>query len=110
MYAVPCEQLVRPGHRRSLMRRALVGIVPDELLHRRRKAFVARGPMANISAQWPRLLDFSQHMLVSSLGITNSAEFVDALQKARLGQQAPIVLLMRTLGVELWLRNLRAWK
>ena len=29
MYAIPREQLVRPGQRRSLMRRALVGIVPD---------------------------------------------------------------------------------
>lgn len=39
------EQLVRPGHRRSLMRRALVGIVPDELLNRKCKEYIARGPM-----------------------------------------------------------------
>ena len=31
MYAIPREQLVRPGQRRSLMRRALAGVVPDEL-------------------------------------------------------------------------------
>src|SRR6202021_3714702 len=30
VYAAPREQLVRPTQRRSVMRRALVGIVPDE--------------------------------------------------------------------------------
>ena len=42
MFAIPREQLVRPTQRRSLMRRALVGIVPDEILNRKTKAFVAR--------------------------------------------------------------------
>lgn len=110
MYAVPREQLVRPGHRRSLMRRALIGIVPAELLQRRRKAFVVRGPIANISAEWPSLMKISERLLTSSLGITDSAEFIDALQKARHGQEVPLVHLMRTLGAELWLRNLRHWK
>ena len=42
LFAIPRAQLVRPGQRRSLMRRALKGIVPDEILNRKRKAFVAR--------------------------------------------------------------------
>ena len=42
MFAIPREQLVRPTQRRSLMRRALVGIVPDEILNKKGKAFVAR--------------------------------------------------------------------
>jgi asparagine synthase (glutamine-hydrolysing) len=41
LYAIPREQLVRPGRRRCLMRRALVGIVPTEILERKRKAFVS---------------------------------------------------------------------
>jgi asparagine synthase (glutamine-hydrolysing) len=110
MYAVPREQLVRPGHRRSLMRRALVGIVPCEVLDRKRKAFVARGPLANISAQWPSLLEFGQRMLASSVGIVDSERFIEALQKARHEQEVPLVHLMRTLGAELWLQNLRDWK
>ena len=38
MYAIPREQIVRVGQRRSLMKRALVGIVPDELLNRKTKS------------------------------------------------------------------------
>jgi asparagine synthase (glutamine-hydrolysing) len=106
--AIPREQLVRPGQRRSLMRRALIGIVPSEVLNRKRKAFVARGPMVGIAAELPRLLELSQHMLISSLGISDSTRFVEALQKTRQGAEVPIVPLMRTLRIELWLRTLTA--
>ena len=51
MYTIPREQLVRPGQRRSLMRRALVGTVPDEILNRKRKAYVARSLRPAISAE-----------------------------------------------------------
>ncbi len=103
--AIPREQLVRPGQRRSLMRRALIGIVPDELLNRKRKAFVTRGPRVGIAAEWPHLLELGQHLLMSSLGIADSTPFVEALQKTRQGADVSIVPLMRTLGIELWLRD-----
>ena len=104
--AIPREQIVRPGQRRSLMRRALVGIVPKEVLERRRKAYVARAPAVSISAEWPSVAGMTQEMLASSLGIVNTARFLGALRKARDGEDTPIVLLMRTLDVEFWLRNL----
>jgi len=110
MYAIPRDQVVRPGQRRSLMRRSLVGIVPDELLNRKRKAFVARAPLAGLSGEWPTLVDASQHMIGSSLGIVDPTRFSEALQKARHGHAVPTVLLMRTIGIEFWLRNLVALK
>jgi asparagine synthase (glutamine-hydrolysing) len=105
-YAVPREQFVRPGQRRSLMRRALVSIVPDELLNRKRKAFVARAPVAAISTAWPSLRQMSHNMVSSSLGIVGSKGISEVLQKARSGQEIPMITLMRTLCIELWLRNL----
>ncbi len=83
MYAIPREQLVRPGQRRSLMRRALVGIVPDELLNRKRKAYVARALMAGITREWASLAELSEHMVSSSLGIVDPKAFCDALQRRR---------------------------
>src|SRR5216684_623040 len=97
MYAIPREQLVRPGQRRSLMRRALVGIVPDELLNRKRKAYVARSPLAAISADWTRYTEMSQHMVSSSLGIVEGGEFLEALDKARHGRDVLLVSLLRAL-------------
>jgi asparagine synthase (glutamine-hydrolysing) len=110
IYATPREQLVRPGQRRSLMRRALIGIVPDELLDRKRKAFVTRGPRVGLVAKWPDLLELGQHMLLSSLGIADSTGFVEALQEIRHGADVPMVPLLRTLGIEIWLRNLTTWR
>ena len=106
IYAIPREQLVRPGQRRSLMRRALVGIVPEEVLNRSRKAFVARAPMAAIVADWPLFADLTRHMLSSSLGMVDNKAFLEVLRQARCGQEIPLLSVMRTLAVESWLRKL----
>jgi asparagine synthase (glutamine-hydrolysing) len=108
IYAIPREQLVRPGQRRSLMRRALVGIVPDELLNRKRKAFVSRSPIAAICSQWTQLRALPRHMVMCSLGIIDPQKFHEALEKARQGQEIAVGTLMRTVSIELWLKNLTA--
>jgi asparagine synthase (glutamine-hydrolysing) len=108
MYSIPRDQLVRPGQRRSMMRRALIGIVPDELLNRKRKAYIARSAMADISADWTRYADLTQDMISSSLGIVEAEKFLEALQQARQGKEMPVVNLIRTLGIETWLLNLIA--
>ena len=108
MFAIPREQLVRPTQRRSLMRRALVGIVPDEILNRKTKAFVARSPMIAISNDWAHFAEMTQNMLSSSLGIVDPERISDALQKVRRGEAVPMITLRRTLCLEEWLKDLRA--
>ncbi len=107
LFAIPREQLVRPNQRRSLMRRALAGIVPDEILQRRRKAFVDRAAINDISIAWDNLAEISQHLVLSSLGIVDEGCLLEELQKARHGQEVSTACLMRTLGIEFWLRGLR---
>ncbi len=106
LFAIPRQQLVRPAQRRSLMRRALSGIVPEEILHRTRKAHIARSPMLAISTEWVSLVETSEHMLASSLEIIDSRKFSEILQKARDGIEIPIGLVARTLSLEFWLRGL----
>jgi asparagine synthase (glutamine-hydrolysing) len=108
MFAIPREQLVRPTQRRSLMRRALVGIVPDEILNRKTKAFVARSPMVAISNDWAHFAAMTQNMLSSSLGIVDPKRILEALQKVRRGEETPMITLRRTLCLEEWLKDLRA--
>ncbi len=109
-YAVPRGQVVRPGERRSLMRRALVGIVPDELLNRKRKAYVVRSPMAAVSSQWANLQATTHDMISSSLGLVNKEKFLEAMANADRGQEMPIVILLRTLAIEIWLREIDSRK
>jgi asparagine synthase (glutamine-hydrolysing) len=109
MFAIPREQLVRPTQRRSLMRRALVGIVPDEILNRKTKAFIARSSMVAISNDWANLMEATQNMVSSSLGIVDPKRISEALHKVRRGEEIPMVTLRRTLFVEGWLKDLRAF-
>jgi asparagine synthase (glutamine-hydrolysing) len=104
IYAIPREQIVRPAQRRSLMRRALAGIVPDEVLNRRRKAFVARSPIVAISMELASLRELSERLVSSALGFVDARAFAQELEKARRGQEIPVVTLKRTLCLELWLR------
>jgi asparagine synthase (glutamine-hydrolysing) len=104
LFSIPREQLVRPHQRRSLMRRALASIVPDEILNRR-KAFVSRAPLNLISLEWPRVLEMSQRMLLAELRIVEPNRFSRELERARTGAEVATVLLMRAFTVEAWLKH-----
>jgi asparagine synthase (glutamine-hydrolysing) len=106
LLAIPREQLIRPGQRRSLMRRALVDIVPDQVLNRRRKAFVSRNPLKSVSLEWSRIADAAGHMALSSIGILEPRRFLETLERARTGQEVSTVLLLRTFTIEAWLKHL----
>jgi asparagine synthase (glutamine-hydrolysing) len=108
LFAVPREQLLRPGRRRSLMRRALVGVVPEEVLNRKRKAFAARRAFVQVSEQFDALLETLDPMILASLGIVDRAAFGRELEKARVGLEILPIALLRTIGMEAWLRNLGA--
>lgn len=108
-YAIPREQLVRPGQRRSLMRRALVGIVPDDILQRKRKAFIDREPLARIRSDWESLSELVQHSVANSLQIIDSRSLLAVLHAAKEGKQSAPPQLMRTLAIEAWLRHASRW-
>jgi len=107
IFAIPREQLLRPGQRRSLMRRALVGIVPAEILNRKRKAYVTRYPILAVAKEHQRLTGTNQSWVSSSLPIVNPKLLAGAVEKAQRGQGVPVLQLLRTLGIEFWLRQLR---
>ena len=106
LFAVPREQVLRPGQRRSLLRRALAGIVPDEILNRKRKAYVVRSALVTASSDWERLAA-TRHMMISSeLGIVDQARVLEALEMTKRGHEVPVVILLRTIAIEAWLRAL----
>jgi asparagine synthase (glutamine-hydrolysing) len=110
LFSIPQDQLLRPHQRRSLMRRALSGIVPEELLNRKRKAFVIRGPLLAISSQYGKLEAMTQEMISSSLDIVHPAALVAALQEARAGGQVVVNLFLRVFAMERWLQNVARWR
>lgn len=103
--AIPRQQLVRPGQRRSLMRRALAGIVPAELLNRRRKAFAIRRPTIHVAAQISELAGASAALLCDEFGIVDAHALRKEPERARRGEAVQVVALMRLLQLEFWLRE-----
>lgn len=106
LFSVPRRLLVQPRRRRYLMRRALVGIVPDEILNRKRKAYVVRAPAVAIAARWNDVRALTQNMLAETLGIVSAVEFLRTLENARDGRAIVSLPVQRMLQLEGWLRNI----
>jgi asparagine synthase (glutamine-hydrolysing) len=103
--SIPREQLIRPGQRRSLMRRALAGLVPDEVLSRRTKGTVARRPLVAIANDWQELDRLLGSSLSAQCGYVDPAKFRNALLTAKSGNAPQLLPLLRTLSLELWLQD-----
>jgi len=106
MYAIPREQIVRVGQRRSLMKRALVGVVPDEILNRKKTEAVPQESPKGSRKEPPHLPEIGQHITSGTIGIVDPDRFAEALQKARCNEDVPVHSLNRTLSLESWLRHL----
>ncbi|WP_263408854.1 asparagine synthetase B family protein [Terriglobus tenax] len=104
LFSIPREQLLRPGRRRSLMRRSLRSIVPPEILERRRKAYQLRAPLNAIGQAYHKL----QHVLESSeigrRGLVDVTALLDELKRTAAGSAEWYQPLLRTIAYELWLK------
>lgn len=104
--SIPATQLLRPGERRSLMRRSLVGIVPQDILSRRTKQFSARTPVLVLEKRWGELQNMYERSLSSELGYVHDDQFLRVISDARAGKTVPLVRVLRAISLEYWLRDL----
>lgn len=105
LFAVPREQLVRPGQRRSLMRRSLANLVPSEILARKRKAYVVRRPITLIADALPEIRLLLQSPRLVEHGWMDPAMAAKSLESARQGKTEQIIPMLSALKLELWLRG-----
>jgi asparagine synthase (glutamine-hydrolysing) len=105
LFSIPREQVLRPGRRRSLMRRALAQIVPQEILERRRKAFVLRSALATIQQYRGKLEMLVSDSLIASSGFVDPAHLRNALELTTNGATSQWwQMVLRAITFELWLR------
>jgi len=104
---IPREQLVRPGRRRFLMRRAMKLIVPIEVLERRRKGYLSRSPMLSLLEKQNSIESRFKNSLLSAHGFAESSLLIQHLRSAAsCGVAMWIAPLMRAVLFETWLRSL----
>lgn len=103
---IPLEQKLRPGATRSVLRRAMGGILPPLVAERKGKS----GPDAAISRaiarEWPVLHDLFSDSRAAAHGIIDRDTFLAALTRARYGINIDTPSLLRIISIECWLRNL----
>jgi asparagine synthase (glutamine-hydrolysing) len=100
--------MLRPGERRSLMRRSLAGIVPQEILSRRTKQVGQRTPMLILEKYSDELQNIFQTPLSSRLGYIHEVRLLKTICDARAGKSTPLVRVLWTVSLECWLRDLAA--
>lgn len=102
---IPREQLVRPGRRRFLMRNALKGIVPVEILERRRKAVIIRGPLIVLQTARGKIKRLFAESVLAEMQLLNRDEFLSAIDAAATdGTLVWMADIARTILLELWLQ------
>jgi asparagine synthase (glutamine-hydrolysing) len=89
------------------MRRSLSGLVPEEILQRRRKASVSRSPVKALQESYPLLRDLFRPSLVAERGIIDDAAFLTALEGAMAGEIDWLSGLIATVKLEQWLRSVQ---
>jgi len=105
LLAIPASQLLRPGQRRSLMRRALADIVPAEILWRKTKGNLSRGPLVELQNAWPTLENLCASTLAARMGYVDQSQFRKSLEAAKHGDASQLIPLLKTLSLELWLQS-----
>jgi asparagine synthase (glutamine-hydrolysing) len=106
LFTVPTEQLLQPGRRRLLMRRALAGIVPDVILERRRKAFLSRNLIKVLDSTHAKLVSLTSQPGFAADWDLDCDKITRALKSVvdkREGQWAHA--LLRTALFALWLNS-----
>jgi asparagine synthase (glutamine-hydrolysing) len=106
LFKLPYEYLAKPGRRRFLMRAALQQIVPEEILERRRKAFLLSSPLRNIRELTTRLAAIIDRSVLVQSGYVDKCALRGALERTVNGDDLRWWgYLFRFATLEIWLQH-----
>jgi len=106
---IPADQLLRPGQRRSLMRRALANLLPPAILNRKTKSGLGRCFILVVDKHWKMLQEVFGSPLLANLGYVDKVEFCQALEDAKNGCVSPrFFRVLNCISAEMWLRDTSA--
>lgn len=104
--SIPHDQLLRPGHRRSLMRRSLRHLLPAQVLARKSKASATRCYCVSLAKHWHVVEKMFREPLSSRLGYIDKDQMLGALRAMKNGAMPIyVVRLLKAFALEVWLQN-----
>ena len=108
MQAIPRDQRVRPGEKRSLQRRALKDLLPPEVLNRKGKGNPSEAVFRGLTREYTRLHSLLSDSYVARCGYVNQQSLMSALERSRHGDKR-ISEIFRIISLEFWLRSLEQY-
>jgi asparagine synthase (glutamine-hydrolysing) len=105
LLSIPSDQLVRPGDTRSLLRRSLRGILPEEIRLRKDKRGPDEAIYNAIKREWPKLTMMFEEAHLYKHGYVDRKVFREMLQRARYGFARHSQSVLRAIALEVWLRT-----
>ena len=106
VFRIPREQLVRPGRRRSLMRRAMLGIVPVEVIERRRKAYIVRGPIQWFENHYEKIDLLFERSLLAEMQLIDSRKLRECVRGMVTDRDYRLLpYINRAIALDIWLQS-----
>lgn len=107
LISIPTDQVVRPGQRRSLMRRSLADHLPPEISARRTKSGSGRCYVATLQKHWDEVDNTLTAPSMSRLGYVNGDRLRAAMKAATNGHiPQHFFQLLRCFSAELWIKDM----
>jgi asparagine synthase (glutamine-hydrolysing) len=104
MLAVPFDQKLRPGETRSVMRRAMAGILPEKIRLRKTKGGADEALFRALAREWSTIDEMFVNSRACMRGYVEPHLLREELEKARLGLSSQTYVLWKTVALEFWLQ------
>ena len=104
LLSIPSTQKLRPTEMRSIQRRALASILPDQVRSRTSKAGIGEVTARGLVRHWHAVSTLAADMHLYDMGYLDRRAFVNELTLAKHGVTSFTQPLTRALVLEAWLR------
>ena len=103
--ATPWSLKAVPGEPKALLRRAMQGVLPEEVRRRTQNASTGHAAYTGLRREWPVLERIVASSMLAELGAVDRERLRDALHLARQGHAFDLGGLLSTLTLDAWLQH-----
>ena len=102
--ATPWHLKEVPGETKALLRRAMRGVLPEEVRRRTEDVSTGHAVYAGVRKEWPVLQQVADSSVLVDLGIVDREKLLNALHLARQGHAFHLGGLLTALALDAWLQ------
>lgn len=102
--ATPWSLKAVPGEPKALLRRAMRGVLPEEVRRRTQNASTGHAAYTGLRREWPFLERLVASSMLAELGVVRRERLRNALHLARQGHACDLGRLLSTLTLDAWLQ------